>query len=1093
MKNRNVKKPASFLIKVFPVVLQLFILLTLLPSAEALAVETPSPRASVPPHEFSLVISGQVVNEAGNALSGVDVIEKGTSNGVITKEDGSFTINVKDRNAVLVISHVGYLSQEIKVGDKRNLTVALKAEASKLDDVVVVGYGTQKKATLTGAVTSIKGDQVVTTKNEAIVNSLAGKMPGVIVVQNSAQPGTYSNTFNIRGLGNPLIVIDGVIQNDANVFYRMNPNDIESISVLKDASAAVYGFRSANGVVLVTTKKGQAGKFTLEYNGTYGIQRRSGVPLMADPVQYMTIANQMAERAGGPAAGLSRVFPDSLINLYKNGTLKGTDWINLCMAQNSPETQHTLSATGGNDRITFYSALSYLYQDGLFKNNALTYNRYSLTNNITAKLTKSLNVKFNLQGISDNRNQPYVDVNNFFYTVWNMNTLQAPYWDAAQQYPQQSWLDYGWNPVVLMDPNKVGYKKFNNLYANTLMELTYDAPFLKGLQLSFTGSYNYSNNNNTAYDKQYSLYADTTATYLTNNPNGNVQQSPSTIQRQFYVFTQWVTRVQAQYRRSFRGHNVNALILAEQSERKGDDFSAQKDLALPVPYLFAGVVNSNQNAGMDAGNNTTPYPYDFINRAVVGRLAYDYKAKYLAEFAFRNDGSSRFTSKKQWGFFPTASLGWRISEENFFKNTRFLSAVDNLKFRASYGVLGDDGAATYQFLTGYNYPPSGSIVANAVNVPSGAVFNGNFVLATQSRGIANPDLTWYTSKTFDAGLDYGMWNDKLGITFDFFVRNRSGLLDTRSGALAGIVGASLPQENLNSDQSHGFELALSHHSNIGKFVLDVMVSAAYTRTYWKAQPGKALRTNSYDNWLNNTSNRPTDVNFLVQAGGQYQNWDQILNSPWYVPNGTLPGDYYYYDYSGGGQQNGNNYTYSKYPALINSNGAFPLMNFGSTIGLRYENIDLAVVLQGATLRYSQLPGDFTRFSIGQAKGNGIADFINSWHTANPNADPYDPTQTWVPGYYPMNGNAVPTTTTLYYVDDSYVRLKSVELGYSIPLNLLREVGIQSARFFINGYNLLTLQKAPKSMDPEHPGNNGLNSGYAYPLNKAVNFGVDLKF
>jgi hypothetical protein len=494
---------------------------------------------------------------------------------------------------------------------------------------------------------------------------------------------------------------------------------------------------------------------------------------------------------------------------------------------------------------------------------------------------------------------------------------------------------------------------------------------------------------------------------------------------------------------------------------------------------------------MDPGSQTTPFPYDFVNRAVVGRLAYNFRTKYLAEFSFRYDGSSRFISSNQWGFFPSASVGWRINEENFFKNAGFLSAVDNLKLRASYGVLGDDGAATYQFMTGYNYPANVNVSAN--NIPAGAVFDGVFIPSSQNRGIANPNLTWYTSKTFDAGIDYSMWQGKLGITVDYFLRNRSGLLTTRAGSLPGIVGASMPQENLNSDQTHGFEVALSHHSVIGKLVLDATFNVSYTRTYFKERHDQAPQTNSYYNWLNNRNNRVSEVGFVIKAGGQFQGWDQIYNSPFYVGNGALPGDYYYYDYSGGGQQASSSYQYSYGTFLINANGAFPLMNFGSTINLAYRNFDLALVVQAATLRYTQKPADFTRFSIGTNYGNGIVDFLDRWHPADPDANPYDPNTVWVSGKYPSTGFTIPSNTTYDYEDASYIRLKSIELGYSLPLAWMNRAQIQSARFFINGYNLLTWSKMGKYEDPEHPGNAGQSNGYAYPLNKVINFGIDVKF
>ncbi|MGZ3909697.1 MAG: SusC/RagA family TonB-linked outer membrane protein [Flavisolibacter sp.] len=1034
-----------------------------------------------------LPIKGKVTDENGNPVVGASVVVKGTKEGTTTNDIGEFELSVNAKNIVLVVSHIGMETQTISVKSESYVTVSLKPAVDLQREVVVIGYGTQKKATLTGAISSIKGEQIVTTKNESILNTLSGKIPGVIVVQNTAEPGSYSNVFNIRGLGNPLIVIDGIAQENQSAFMRLNPNDIENISVLKDASAAVYGFRSANGVVLVTTKQGKTGKFSLEYSGLYGFQQQSGVPPVLGPADFMQLENEFNQH-GGYTSGMVRTYSQAQMDEYRNGSKQGTDWIDLTMAKNAPQSQHTISATGGTDKIKFYSSFSHLNQDGLFKNNSLTYKRYSLTNNIEAKLSQAVKVNFNLSGSIDNKNSPYSDVSTFFNEVWNMNPLQTPYLTNTTQYPSQSWLDIKYNPLLLMDPNTVGFKKNDNLFLNSLFTIAYDAPFLPGLQFSATGSYDYWNNNNTLFKKQYNLYLDTTARSLA---NPSIMNSPSTIQRQFYEFKSWMTRVQAEYKKSFNGNNVSALVLAEQSERKGDNFSSQRDLIIALPLLAAGLSNSNQQGTMDAGSGTTLYPYDYVNRAYVGRLAYDYNTKYLAEFSFRYDGSSKFINNNQWGFFPNASIGWRIDQEKFFKNSKFLSAVDNLKLRGSYGILGDDGALVYQYLTGYNYPASTNVSPD--NIPAGAVFDGAFIPSSQNRGIANPNITWYTSKMMDAGLDYSMWHGKLGITFDFFVRNRSGLLATPAGAIPGVVGASMPQMNLNSDQTHGFELAFSHHSVIGKFILDATLNASYTRTYFKTRGDQTPQTNSYNNWLYNRNNRVSDVVFILKGQGQYQNWDQILNSPWWVSNNTLPGDPYFQDISGSGQQSTNGYVYNNSTFLINANGAFPLMNFGSTVHLGYQNFDLALVWQGSTLRYTQLPTDFTRFSIGTNYGNGITDFLNRWHPIDPNADPYNPTTQYVSGKYPFTGFTIPTNTTLGFQNASYLRLKSIELGYSLPTSLLKKMGLQGTRLFVNGYNLFTLSYMPNYQDPEHPGARGEGSGYAYPLNKVVNFGIDVRF
>ena len=340
--------------KSYPLVLWLALIIFVSSPFQVVAFNNNTSYTNKIPTLTATVVSGQIIDENGNVLSGVSIIEKGTSNGVLSEEDGTFKISVKNGNAILMISSSGYLSQEVKVGNNKNFTIVLKQSVSKLDEVVVVGYGTQKKATLTGAVASITSDDIITTKNEGLLNTLSGKLPGVIVAQNTSEPGSYDNAFNIRGLGNPLIVIDGIAQENQSAFLRLNPIDIESISVLKDASAAVYGFRSANGVVLVTTKQGKAGKFSFAYSGLYGFQKRSGVPSVLGPVDFMQLANEFVQR-GGYTSGLARTYTQEQMDEYIHGTKQGTDWIGLTMAENVPQTQHTISATGGSDKIKFYS------------------------------------------------------------------------------------------------------------------------------------------------------------------------------------------------------------------------------------------------------------------------------------------------------------------------------------------------------------------------------------------------------------------------------------------------------------------------------------------------------------------------------------------------------------------------------------------------------------------------------------------------------------------------------------------------------------------------------------------------------------------
>ncbi|HEY4154817.1 MAG TPA: SusC/RagA family TonB-linked outer membrane protein, partial [Puia sp.] len=603
-------------------------------------------------------------------------------------------------------------------------------------------------------------------------------------------------------------------------------------------------------------------------------------------------------------------------------------------------------------------------------------------------------------------------------------------------------------------------------------DLTYKIPFVQGLSVKGLYSFDFTLNDNKMYPKAYNLYNYNSATD-TYTPSLN--QSPSTVRREFYEYPTNLEQLSLNYNHSFGEHNITALLLYEQSVRKADNFYAQRELSIPVDQLLAG--NSlNQQGSMNTGQL-----YTYANDAYVGTLTYDFRSKYLGKFGFRYDGSSRFGNGRQWGFFPEGEIGWRVSEENFWKNSRALSFINSLKLRGSYGITGDDGASTYQFVSGYTYPASGS----STGLPPGAVFDGTFINGVQNKGIPNPNISWYTSKTLDAGIDVVAWNGLLGFTFDYFVRNRSGLLATELLTLPDVVGANLPQQNLNGDRTKGFDFEINHKNHIGKLGYSVTATFAMTRTMNTVKV-QAKAGNSYLNWLNNTGDRYNNIYFGYGSDGQYESYQSIENSGIYTGKNVVVGDYRYEDWNGDGQIGVDD----SHPIATTG---LPLITYGVNIGGTYEGFDFSFLLQGASLvNASYLEQLSTPLWAG---GNALSQFLDRWHPADPSADPYSPSTVWVPGNFAYTGT-VPYTNTLANLHNAaYLRLKSAEIGYNLPGKWVKRSGLGNVRVFVNAYNLLTFTGL-KYLDPEHP--SAISAvdqqyGYAYPLDKIYSFGVNVKF
>lgn len=1026
------------------------------------------------------VISGVITDDRNNPLPGVSIQVKGTKTGVTTKADGSFSLSVANtQQAILIVSLIGYDRTEIAVAGRKQLQIILQAGQKKLDEVVVVGYGSQQKTRLTGAVATLKGDAIVTTRNENVQNMLTGKVAGVRVVQNSAEPGSFNNTFDIRGLGSPLVVIDGVPRDN---FQRLDANDIESISVLKDASAAVYGVRAANGVVLITTKKGKAGATRLAYSVTGGLQYAAGLPRTLGATDWMTLANEKAMH--NPDGGVRPYTPD-IFEQYLNGTLKSTDWYPAVIRKAAPQTQHSLTASGGTDKMNYYISLGYLSQEGLFKSGDLRYKKFNVRSNISAKISSHLTAELQLSGITDTKDQPNADAWTVFQSLWRHPPYLPVY---ANNDPEHlnSLGDNGPNALAISTASVSGYKKNNNKWFQGAFNLTYDVPAIQGLKAKALYSYDYYVADNKTFAKSYNLYlyeqVPNTGTYFY---NPKPFQTPSNVNRYYGANQNTLMQFSINYDHAFGDHTVGGLILYEESTRKGDNFYANRNLVLSsLDQLISGSA-LNQVAFQNKDGLFT-----LANKGLVGKAHYDFKAKYLLDLSFRYDGSSKFPPGKQWGFFPGVAAGWRISEEQFKRNISALSFIDNLKLRGSYGVMGDDGSSQFQFIQGYDFPASGS----AAGLAGGYVFNGTFNPALGFRNLPNPNITWFTAKTLDIGLDAELWNGLLGFQIDWFMRNRSGLLATRNLTLPGSLGAALPQENLNSDRSSGIELVLTHNNRIGKFNYRVSGNVSYTRTKWVYNE-RATAGNSYLNWRNNVNGRYNDIWWGWGTDGRFQSYEDIYH---YNVNagggnrGAVPGDYIYEDWNHDGYID----DMDRHPIASTYNGSTnngtstpnpPLINFGLSIGANYKGFDLDLLFQGVGMKWISYPEALA--SPLNFNGNALDQFMDRWHPVDPTADPYNPNTQWVTGAYPYTGTTADPNSLFSVKNASYVRLKSVELGYTLPPSIIKTVGLQGVRVYVNGYNLLTVTGI-RNVDPEHPAD---YYGYVYPLNKTVNIGANVTF
>lgn len=995
-------------------------------------------------------LTGTVVDNFGDPVIGANILIKGTTTGVITDIDGHFTLQVES-GVILAISYVGYLPQEVKITNQTSLKIALIEDTNMLDELVIVGYGTQRRGSVTGAVASVDNKDIIKAPSPNLSNNLGGRLPGLRVMTRSGEPGWNDSDIDIRGFGSALVIVDGV----PGSFSQLDPNEIENITILKDASAAVYGIQAANGVILVTTKKGTEGATRVNFNATLSWQRPTIFPKMANAAEFVELTDEDKINQGHDAL----YGPEELAKWRAGGPgYESTDWYDEIVKPWAPQQQYNVNIRGGKEDLKYFASVGYVDQTGMWKTNSNTFERFNFRTNVEAKIAHGLSTNINLSGRKEKRNSPKESAGNIINSIQRNYPTYSPYVNGNKDYYAETNVSH-LNPILITDPSTSGYYKGETMVFDGSASLNYDASqFVKGLSAKVLYHFRYAGIEEKTFNKKFNVYKYDEAnqeyyvSYVGNDPSNLKMKHEN---KQDKIFQGSIN-----YNNTFAGkHDVSALFLVETRQYRNTWFEAYREYIIDsIDELKTGVNDNKTNDGTSGRSGNIGY---------IGRLNYGYDNKYLVEFSFRYDGSSKFPSNSRWGFFPSVSAGWRISEEAFIKDK--VDFLSDLKIRGSWGRLGDDASSDgFQFLTGYNFP-DGSYI-----------FGDKIIPTLTSRGLANPNITWYTSDLYNVGIDFTLWNGLLGGELDVFYRKRSGLPATRVATLPGTFGASLPQENLNSDNDRGFEIALRHYNRLSNGIeYSARANVSYTRSR-NEYLERAESVNPYSNWRDNNTDRWKNIYWGYRATGQFQSYEEIANAPVQDNSGNTtlkPGDIRYLDYNGDGVID------SKDEHII-GRGENPEIIFGLDLAMAWKGFDVSVFLQGAA-NYNTYFDSELQSPLFNAS-NSYQAFTDRWHRK----DLYDSNSEWIPGKYPStyaSGLKSNRETSSFWLENgSYLRIKDIQVGYTLPKTVLRNAGVENLRVFVSGYNLFTFTKL-SLLDPEAP----KGRGQFYPQQKVISVGLNL--
>lgn len=991
------------------------------------------------------------VTSGGSPVAGATVTVKGGKTATIADATGAFHLRVPS-DGVLVITHVDYTTLEVPVRGKTSLTIILEPNEKSLGDVVVVGYGTQKKATLTGSVSVVQGADVVKSPQPNLSNSLAGRFSGLIANNTSGEPGYDGSGILIRGLATTgsndvLIVVDGV-PGQIGGLERLDPHDIESFSILKDASAAVYGSRAANGVILITTKRGKTGKPVISYNFNQGLSSPTRLPKLADAALYATLMNEI-EYYDNPAGGLNQFYTADQIRKYQDGSdpfyYPNTDWRGLTLRKNVPQTQQNLSVSGGSENVRYFLSAGMTSQDGLYKNGATHYNQYNFRSNIDANVSPRLKVGLSLSGREESRLYPQTAAADIFRAIYRA------YPTVLARYPNGLPTTGIENDNSTVQVTDVGGTNTNPTYVfNGILKGSYSIPGVKGLSVDGFLAVDESFSFDKSFSKPYNLYTYDSAAKTYNAVIVGGSNNLATLTESQQNTSLITSNIKLNYTRQLGEHHVDAFVAYEQSKNHQDILGANR---LDFPTAQTPELSQGGSAATDQTNSGSSY--NFTRKSYIGRADYNFEEKYLLELQARIDGSSTFPAGKQYGFFPSVSGGWRISKEKWFNLPH---VVDDLKLRASYGTLGNDNVGLFQYFDNYSF--------NNQYVIGGSIHPGIDVTK-----LANPNITWETATKMDLGLNATLFQN-FTLEFIYFQQKRSDILTQRNASVpqvSGIVnpynGDPLtPSENIGKVNSDGIEATLGYSGRVGEFNYTIGGNMTFAKSKI-VFIDEAPATLAYQR----QTGHPLNTYLLYDAIGIYRTADDLAKYP-HLPGAQL-GDLIYKDVNGDGQITADDETRTKF-------GNIPEVTYGILLNAAYKRVDLSVVFAGQS--------DVSQYVLPES--GTVGNFYSSW--ADNRWSPNNPN-----GSYPrvddrasssINGGLY--NNTFWLNNSAFLRLKSIQLGYTVGNRLLSRAKISSLRFYASAFNLFTITRV-KDYDPE--GTSG--SGQFYPQQRILNAGLNLTF
>ncbi len=1063
------------------------------PAPLALQGGKAAPPAAVPGPVADIPVSGRVTAEDGSSLPGVSVLVKGTTNGTATDADGRFKLTAPD-NGTLVFSFIGYTTQEVPIGGKSTIDVKLAADVESLGEVVVVGYGTQKKETVTGSVATVKGADLVKSPAVNVSNSIAGRMPGVIAVNRSGEPGYDGSGIRIRGsntLGNnnALIVIDGVPARQGG-FDRINPADIETISVLKDASAAIYGARAANGVILITTKRGKSGKPELSYSYNQGWAQPTVIPQLADAVQYAEMRNelevfQLPVGHWGPAtqafreSGAYTYTDDQGKSQTRNAPYKpdafqkfrdgsdpwghpNTDWYDATLKDWSPQSRHNLQLTGGSENFRYLASLGYQNQDAYYKQSATGYKQYDMRINLDATVNKYIKTSLGVLGRQENRFFPTVSAGSIFRMQMRGIPTQPAFWPNGLAGPD---IENGQNPVVITT-DQTGYDRDTRYYIQTNGSVDITIPGVTGLKFTGTAAVDRLIKQTRRWNIPWYLYTWDKTSYEADGVTpklvrGKRGPSEPNLTRGNEDQLNILLGGLLTYERKFGDHAVTLLAGVNRETIEFESFGAFRR------YFISEAVDQF-SAGGNAERNNTGRAWEQARLNYFGRVAYNYKEKYLAEFLWRYDGSYMWpdVKKSRYGFFPGIMAGWQISEENFFKDN--VNFINYLKLRGSWGQMGNDNIRLCQDcdLMEYQYM--------STNAFGSHILGGQEVLTLYETRVPNPNITWEVANNSNLGLEGQLMQGKINFEIEAFYNKRTNILWPRYGSVPQTTGMTLPPQNIGKVANRGFDFLLGYNGQAGELKYNVSVNAGYAKNkilFWDEAPGAP-------EWQRSTGLPMNTPPPLYVYDGVFASEDEIRdNTIDYsaVSKGLRPGDMKFKDLHGGPNGEPDGKITPEDQVKVDKND-IPRLQGGLNLGAQYKNFDLSVLFQGSA-------GAIMFISTAEmgSIGNYLLDiYENRWTVDNPSSE------------HPRiadRGNEYYSFNNTYWLRNTdYIRLKNIELGYTFPTALTQKVGMNNLRIYLNGLNVFTLHKL-KIYDPENV--NG--TGQYYPQSRILNGGLTVTF